>query len=101
MFGEMLRGFMSKLSTAQAETGAQRHALVNAAGEVVDVVMIDPGLPAEQQWVPPEGLTVVRSDEGGIGWRHEGGQLVDPTPPPPPAPPPIAPPRPGEGMTIV
>jgi hypothetical protein len=61
----------------------QRYALIRD-GDVIDVVMIDLQLPAEQKWTPPPGCEIVQSDEAGVGWRYENGRLFDPAPPPPP-----------------
>jgi len=60
-----------------------RCAVVDEAGVVVNVVMIDPTLPTEEQWRPPTGTTVIATDIAGIGWIWDGTSFVDPTPPPP------------------
>src|SRR5262245_17930617 len=60
-----------------------RCAVVDGGGIVVNVVMIDPGLPPDEQWQAPTGTTVIASDEAGIGWIWDGTSFIDPSPPPP------------------
>ena len=53
-------------------------------GKVINVVVAEPDIAAEQNWVPLTG-------DAGIGWDYADGQFVnniyiDPIPPAPPAP---------------
>lgn len=74
--------WLTSLLASQASAGDRRCVVVDANGDVVNVVMINPDLPEEEQWVPPEGMRIVESDAAGVGWRVEGSDLVDKRPPP-------------------
>ena len=77
---ELMQGLFAGIAQSG---GARRCLVVEASGDVIDQVMIDPSLPPEQQWQPPAGTLLVESEVGGIGWRYVGGVLSDPRPPPP------------------
>lgn len=74
-------------------TQVERHALIDDEGVIVNIVSVDPTLPAEMAYVPPEGLQIVKIEskdyelaEPGGTWSAKNG-FTRCDPPPPPVPP--------------
>lgn len=60
-------------------------AVVNEAGEVVNVIVVDDAGP---EFDPGPGRTIVKDDKIGLGWKRDGaGKFKAPTPPVPELPP--------------
>ena len=50
-----------------------RHALIDEAGNVVNVIELEPGA----RWAPPEGCTVIKADMCEIGDSWDGVVLTN------------------------
>ncbi len=61
-----------------AATAAQRYAVIDSAGNVVNVILGD------QSYSPPQGYSLVQSDVVGPGWKwsQNGGFVPPPSTPP-------------------